>query len=85
MGPWKHTPVSMITVMSQDPSLIRTAAEVVLGWYEGVGIHLTSTPHSTNAPLTDATNVRSFTVTSLMPSTSDAHPAPVFGCRPLPS
>lgn len=28
---WKHTPVSMIMVMSHDPSLIRTAAEVVLG------------------------------------------------------
>jgi F420-dependent oxidoreductase-like protein len=28
---WKHTPVSMITVVSQGPSSIRTAAEVVLG------------------------------------------------------
>jgi F420-dependent oxidoreductase-like protein len=28
---WKHTPVTMITVMSHDLSLIRTAAEVVLG------------------------------------------------------
>ena len=28
---WKHTPVSMIIVTSQNPSLIRTAAEVVLG------------------------------------------------------
>jgi F420-dependent oxidoreductase-like protein len=28
---WKHTPVSMIMVMSHDPSLLRTAAEVVLG------------------------------------------------------
>ena len=28
---WKHTPVSMIVVTSPDPSLIRTAAEVVLG------------------------------------------------------